>query len=90
LENESAIDQLGGEDVGLAKAIEESVRDHTKNAMGSSQSSGGAPLNPMDESKVQKLVNMGFPRDQVVSELTRFNGDETQAIAALFAKSFKF
>ncbi|ODM93314.1 Protein DDI1 2 [Orchesella cincta] len=43
-ENEAALSALGGEDVGLAKAIEESVRDQRKNK-------GGSPLNDSVENK---------------------------------------
>ncbi|XP_030758327.1 protein DDI1 homolog 2 isoform X1 [Sitophilus oryzae] len=42
------------------------------------------------EVDVKDLVTLGFSRDQVLFELRRFNGDKTQATAALFAKSLKF
>lgn len=42
------------------------------------------------ENDVKELSNLGFTREQVIFELRRFNGDKTQAIAALFAKSLKF
>lgn len=42
------------------------------------------------ESDVKELSNLGFSREQVIFELRRFNGDKTQATAALFAKSLKF
>lgn len=42
------------------------------------------------ESDVKELVALGFTRDQAIYELRRFNGDKTQATAALFAKSLKF
>lgn len=42
------------------------------------------------ENDVKELSNLGFSREQVIFELRRFNGDKTQAIAALFAKSLKF
>jgi len=50
---------------------------------------GGGGAEP-PESTVQEIVQMGFARDQVIFELRRFNGDKTQAIAALIAKSLKF
>lgn len=42
------------------------------------------------ESDVNELLALGFTREQVLYELRRFNGDKTQATAALFAKSLKF
>lgn len=45
---------------------------------------------PFTENDVKELQNLGFTREQVVSELRRFHGDKTQATAALFAKSLKF
>lgn len=42
------------------------------------------------EKCVTDLVKLGFGRDKVISELRYFNGDKTQATAALFAKSLKF
>lgn len=42
------------------------------------------------ENDVAELIALKFTRDQVIFELRRFNGDKTQAIAALFAKSLKF
>lgn len=48
------------------------------------------PSDTFSEVEVVELVSLGFSRDQVISELRRFNGDKTQATAALFAKSLKF
>ncbi|KAF5294060.1 hypothetical protein FQA39_LY13534 [Lamprigera yunnana] len=42
------------------------------------------------EADVSELVALTFTREQVIFELRRFNGDKTQATAALFAKSFQF
>lgn len=42
------------------------------------------------ENDVKELSNLGFSREQAIFELRRFNGDKTQAIAALFAKSLTF
>ncbi|XP_021948384.1 protein DDI1 homolog 2 [Folsomia candida] len=89
VENERAMDELGGEEIGLAKAIEESVREQKKNNPSSSNPSS-ISTQAVDEAKIQKIMKMGFPRDQVITELQRSNGDETAAAAALFAKSFKF
>lgn len=48
------------------------------------------PADKFGESEVKELTTLGFTRQQVISELRRFNGDKTQATAALFAKSLKF
>ncbi|XP_066156054.1 protein DDI1 homolog 2 [Euwallacea fornicatus] len=48
------------------------------------------PTDKFTESDVNELLRLGFTRDQVFFELRRFNGDKTQATAALFAKSLKF
>lgn len=34
-------------------------------------------------------MGLGFTRQEVIAELDAFNGDKNQAMAALFAKSFK-
>lgn len=47
-------------------------------------------IDKFSENDVIELTNLGFSREQVIFELRRFNGDKTQAIAALFAKSLKF
>ncbi|XP_071536073.1 protein DDI1 homolog 2 isoform X4 [Panulirus ornatus] len=41
------------------------------------------------ESDVQEIIQIGFTRTDAIDELRRQNGNKTQAIAALFAKSFK-
>ncbi|CAL8149309.1 unnamed protein product [Orchesella dallaii] len=103
-ENEAALSALGGEDVGLAKAIEESVRDQRKNkelndgtntstsksGTNTSSGTGPSPTHNFSEATVQKIMKMGFSREQVLKELANFNGDETQAIAALLVKSLQF
>lgn len=48
------------------------------------------PTDKFSESDVQELIKLGFSREQVIVELRSFNGNKTQATAALFAKSFKF
>nr|CAI5822482.1 unnamed protein product [Callosobruchus analis] len=48
------------------------------------------PSDNFTQMDVNELVKMGFTQDQVVFELRRFNGDKTQATAALFAKSLTF
>ncbi|RZF42195.1 hypothetical protein LSTR_LSTR004344 [Laodelphax striatellus] len=48
------------------------------------------PSDTFTESEVKELISLGFTREQVISELRRFNGDKKQATAALFAKSLRF
>lgn len=48
------------------------------------------PTDKFTEADVREVQALGFTRDQVFFELRRFNGDKTQAIAALFAKSLVF
>jgi DNA damage-inducible protein 1 len=48
------------------------------------------PSDKFSEGDVKEIAGLGFAREQVISELRRFNGDKTQATAALFAKSLKF
>jgi len=72
------------EDLELAKALNESA--------------SALPVDPnviqssdkFQEKQVQQIVSMGFQRQQVIEELRKFDGDVTQATAALFAKSIKF
>jgi len=47
LENEGAIDALGGEDIGLAKAIEESVRQQKSNKQGHSSKASASAKSPV-------------------------------------------
>lgn len=42
------------------------------------------------ETDIQDIQKLGFPRDKCIAELRSANGNKTQAIAALFAKSLKF
>lgn len=42
------------------------------------------------EADIQEILKMGFTRDKIIFELRRANGNKTQALAALFAKSLKF
>lgn len=60
----------------------------------SSSSSAGQesilPTDQFNENDVAEIVKNGFPRDRVISELRTANGNKTQALAALFAKSLKF
>lgn len=48
------------------------------------------PSDKFTEADVADLMKNGFQRLSVIEELRKFNGDKTQALAALFAKSFVF
>lgn len=48
------------------------------------------PSDKFSESDVAEIVKNGFPRERVIAELRSANGNKTQALAALFAKSLKF
>ncbi|CAB3382396.1 Hypothetical predicted protein [Cloeon dipterum] len=80
----------------MAEAME---RSQAASAAGPSASSSGRlsdpattimPNDSFSEATVKELMALSFSREQVISELRRFNGDKTQATAALFAKSLKF
>lgn len=68
---------------GSSTASEPAVAQST--SAGAQSSSTGA-----NEPVVRELMNLGFTREQVVTELQRCGGDKTQAMAALFAKSLRF
>lgn len=42
------------------------------------------------ETDIQEIQKLGFTRDKIIAELRSANGNKTQAIAALFAKSLRF
>lgn len=48
------------------------------------------PTDQFTESDVAEIVKNGFPRERAIAELRTANGNKTQALAALFAKSLKF
>lgn len=48
------------------------------------------PSDKFTEADVNDIVKLGFSREQAIAELRNFNGNKTQATAALFAKSLKF
>ncbi|EZA59573.1 hypothetical protein DMN91_010661 [Ooceraea biroi] len=91
------------DDRDLQRALEDSSRDAKKqrqqhDSSNNPGSSGSRPAlettvyphDPFTEATVKELEALGFTRAQVIAELRRFNGDKTQATAALFAKSLKF
>ena len=47
------------------------------------------PNHNFAEADIKRLSDYGFPRQQVIEELQRANGNVDQALAALFAKSFQ-
>lgn len=45
------------------------------------------PPQSFPELSIQSIVSAGFPRNEAISELQKFNGDVNKAMASLFAKS---
>lgn len=65
----------------------------SSSASSSLSSAGRDTILPSDkftEADVAEIVKNGFPRERVIAELRSANGNKTQALAALFAKSLKF
>lgn len=82
------------EDDQLAQALHRSAqetvsRSSAKRAQPSSSSPNPTitPTDRFSEEEVQKIIKMGFTREQAFMELRRFNGDIAQATASLLAKS---
>lgn len=91
------------EEMDLKSALERSMKNlsndgagpsNTKPATATTQSSNPSltilPTDKFTESDVAEIMKIGFTRDKVIHELRNCNGDKTQAMAALFAKSLKF
>lgn len=91
------------EELEIKEAIERSKREAGGAVGGASTSSATSspatstnpatnvlPSDKFSEADVSELVKLGFSREQVIVELRSFDGDKTQATAALFAKSIKF
>ncbi|XP_045470296.1 protein DDI1 homolog 2 isoform X1 [Harmonia axyridis] len=86
------------------KALKDAIQNSRQSAQIASSSSSSQPMitsttsnsfqisegDKFTEQSVQEIVQVGFTREQAILELRRFNGDKTQAMAALFAKSLKF
>lgn len=51
---------------------------------------GILPTDSFNEEAVRDVVSLGFTREQAINELRMHNGNKTQAVAALFAKSLRF
>ncbi|CAD7087889.1 unnamed protein product [Hermetia illucens] len=87
------------EDLAIKEAIERSRREQaggsTSGAGPSTNNSNNSkttiqPSDKFTEADVNDIVKLGFSREQAIAELRNFNGNKTQATAALFAKSLKF
>uniref|UniRef100_A0A336MM03 CSON003649 protein n=1 Tax=Culicoides sonorensis TaxID=179676 RepID=A0A336MM03_CULSO len=85
------------EELELKEAMERSKQEGSGGASTSAQASSPTnaattvlPTDKFSEADVQELIKLGFSREQVIVELRSFNGNKTQATAALFAKSIKF
>ncbi|KAJ8917427.1 hypothetical protein NQ315_005473 [Exocentrus adspersus] len=63
---------------------------NTSATVANTNAQGILPSDKFSELDIKDIMALGFNREQVIFELRRFNGDKTQAIAALFAKSLKF
>lgn len=48
------------------------------------------PSDKFSEKDVEEITKSGFKRTEAIEELRKFQGNKTQALAALFAKSLKF
>lgn len=57
-------------------------------ASGDTNSATG-PADNFSDSDIKEIMQIGFSRTEAIDELRRQNGNKTQAIAALFAKSLK-
>ena len=55
----------------------------------SSGNSSSAPSHNFPEADVKRLTDYGFSLNQVITELTKAQGNVDQALAALFAQSFQ-
>lgn len=83
------------EDRELAEAMIRSANDSSQGSSSSisSQSTSSGSMSGMasiPETSIQRIVNLGFTRDQAILELQRTNGNVEVASAALIAKSLSF
>lgn len=82
----------------LAEELEmKEAMERSKEAGGASTSSSAQlstdrilPSDKFTEKDVEEIVKNGFKRAETIEELRKFQGNKTQALAALFAKSLKF
>lgn len=86
--------QLGEmEDRELAEAMAQSSKDTsqppaTSGPRTGSSSSSTSVTSSIPEASIQRIVDLGFSRDQAVLELQRTNGNVDAAATALVARSF--
>lgn len=90
------------EELEMKEAIERSKREAAGGGGGGASTSSTSsttssnpattvlPSDKFTEADVSELISLGFNREQVIVELRSFDGDKTQATAALFAKAIKF
>lgn len=83
------------EELEIKAALEKSAKEASGGAGPSTSSPTTDKLrilltDKFSENDVAEMMKNGFPRARVIEELRKFNGDKTQALAALFAKSFVF
>jgi DNA damage-inducible protein 1 len=86
------------EELEMREVLEKSAKESGKSSASTSSSSAAPvdnnqrvlPTDKFTENDVADLMKNGFKRPDVIGELRKFNGDKTQALAALFAKSFVF
>ena len=67
----------------------QSLPSQSSSASGVSSSSSGAGVASFPEASIQRIVEMGFTREEAILELQRKNGDVDVAAAALIARSLK-
>lgn len=101
-EEQKAIDDSKrlAEELEMKEVLEKSSRDAgtSSGPSGPSTSSSQSTDNRLrvlstdrfTENDVAEIMKNGFQRSQVIDELRNSNGNKTQALAALFAKSLKF
>lgn len=93
------------EDKELAEAMDRSVKEAAQGTSSSSSSqsfpsqsssgsavstsSSGTGVASFPEASIQRIVELGFTRDQAILELQRTNGNVDVAAAALLARSLK-
>lgn len=85
------------EELEIKEALERSAKEAgTGSSSGASTSTASndkdriLPNEKFTEKEVEELMKNGFKRAEVIDELRKFQGNKTQALAALFAKSLKF
>ena len=67
----------------------QSLPSQSSSASGVSSSSSGAGVASFPEASIQRIVEMGFTREEAILELQRKNGNVDVAAAALLARSLK-